>query len=235
METGSPPSGGSRSIIAGIRPLGLSLRNSALNCSPRVMLTGNTVYGSPHSSSITDIFQPFGVGAKYSSIMTGSCLKRSGGLLDAGKREPGLLEPPLEHRNSVIAPELLATENADWHAEDLVGRSFLLGLLIVALTIAVEISPIIFAGESELIHEFRHGFDFVDGQFAPEEQFVDAAAVIDDLTVFVGDQAANQRRGRVIDLERPSDNLLVGPLVCRPPGVHIGVLNLVFGVDASLS
>src|ERR1700730_4743892 len=132
----------------------------------------------------------------------------SGGLLDPGKRQAGLLQPPLQHRNAVIAPELLAEENADRHAEDLVDRGLLLRILVVALTIAVEIRPIVRAGETELIDEFCHGLDLVDRQLALEKQFEDAAAVFDDFSMFLREQAADQRRRRVVDLERAANDLL---------------------------
>ena len=62
IATGSPPPGGSRSTMAGIRLLGDNARNAGENCSPRPMFTGFTLYGRPHSSSMMEIFQPFGVG-----------------------------------------------------------------------------------------------------------------------------------------------------------------------------
>jgi len=58
--TGSPST--SWSTIAGIRLLGLIARKSGLNWSPRPMLTGINRYASSHSSSMMEIFQPFGVG-----------------------------------------------------------------------------------------------------------------------------------------------------------------------------
>ena len=48
--------------MAGIRLLGDNARNAGENCSPRPMFTGFTLYGRPHSSSMMEIFQPFGVG-----------------------------------------------------------------------------------------------------------------------------------------------------------------------------
>src|SRR2546422_2786255 len=60
-EIGFPP-GPSGSTIAGMRLFGEIARNSGLNWSPWPMLTGYTTYGSPHSSSMIEIFQPFGVG-----------------------------------------------------------------------------------------------------------------------------------------------------------------------------
>src|SRR5450631_3265618 len=96
----------------------------------------------------------------------------SGGLLGPGEREPGLLEATLEHRDAVIAPELLAAENADRHAEDLIGCGLLLRSLIVALSLAVEIGAVIFAGQTELIHEFGHGLDLIDRELTLEEQLI---------------------------------------------------------------
>ena len=58
-----------RSIIAGMRPLGLMRRNSGVFCSPLLRLIGCTVYGMPISSSMTEAFQPLGVDAVYRSII----------------------------------------------------------------------------------------------------------------------------------------------------------------------
>ena len=50
------------STMAGMRLLGEIARNSGVNCSPFWMSTYFTVYGSPVSSSMMEIFQPLGVG-----------------------------------------------------------------------------------------------------------------------------------------------------------------------------
>src|SRR5665213_723445 len=64
---GLPP-GPSGSTIAGMRLFGLILRKSGLNCSPWLILTGWTEYGSPISSSATEILRPLGVFQVQSSI-----------------------------------------------------------------------------------------------------------------------------------------------------------------------
>ena len=59
---------------------------------------------------------------KYSSIKGGlSFAALLGGLRCPGERKTGLLKPPLEHRNPIIAPELFAAENADRDTENLIG------------------------------------------------------------------------------------------------------------------
>src|SRR6185436_20045541 len=68
MLTGLP-SGPSGSTIAGILLFGLSLRKAGAICSPLLMFTGITVYGSPISSSATEIFRPFGVFQVCSSMV----------------------------------------------------------------------------------------------------------------------------------------------------------------------
>ena len=60
--SGAPPPSGSWSTMAGMRLLGLMRRKSALNCSPPPMSTGMVWYARPHSSSMMEAFQPFGVG-----------------------------------------------------------------------------------------------------------------------------------------------------------------------------
>src|ERR1700682_1631191 len=63
------PSGPSGSTIAGILLLGLIARKSGAICSPLVMLTGKTLYGSSISSSATLILRPFGVFQVCSSMV----------------------------------------------------------------------------------------------------------------------------------------------------------------------
>src|SRR5258705_3661941 len=63
------PSGPSGSTIAGILLLGLIARKSGAICSPLVMFTGITLYGSPISSSATLILRPFGVFQVCSSMV----------------------------------------------------------------------------------------------------------------------------------------------------------------------
>src|SRR3954447_3524018 len=68
MLTRLPP-GPSGSTIAGILLLGLIARKSGAICSPLVMFTGITLYGSAISSSATLILRPFGVFQVCSSII----------------------------------------------------------------------------------------------------------------------------------------------------------------------
>src|SRR3979411_1057785 len=63
------PSGPSGSTIAGILLFGLIARNAGAVCSPLVILTGKTLYGSPISSSATLILRPFGVFQVWSSMV----------------------------------------------------------------------------------------------------------------------------------------------------------------------
>src|SRR5262249_16301551 len=51
-----------------MRLLGEIARNRGLNWSPLEMLTGITVYGREHSSSMIVIFQPLGVAREYGSM-----------------------------------------------------------------------------------------------------------------------------------------------------------------------
>ena len=51
----------SRSTIAGMRLLGLILRNSGLNWSPLPMSMACAAYSRPHSSSMMETLRPLGV------------------------------------------------------------------------------------------------------------------------------------------------------------------------------
>src|SRR5580692_1420248 len=63
---GLPP-GPSESTIAGMRWLGVILRNSGLNWSPAPILTGITLYSRPNSSSAMCTLWPLGVGHDQTS------------------------------------------------------------------------------------------------------------------------------------------------------------------------
>ena len=56
-------------MIAGILLLGLMARKSGAICSPLLIFTGKTLYGSPISSSATLILRPFGVFQVWSSMV----------------------------------------------------------------------------------------------------------------------------------------------------------------------
>jgi len=60
-ESGSPPSAGAPSTMAGMRLLGEVLRNPGANCSPRPMSTGTMRYSRPDSSRNMVSLWPLGV------------------------------------------------------------------------------------------------------------------------------------------------------------------------------
>src|SRR5258708_25408889 len=99
------PSGPAGSTIAGILLLGLMARKSGAICSPLVMLIGMTLYGSPISSSATDILRPFGVFQVCSSMVISSSQRLS------VPRNPGPLQPRFQH----VVPA---------RAEPVIGRRF---------------------------------------------------------------------------------------------------------------
>src|SRR6266852_2230434 len=73
------PSGPSGSTIAGILLLGLIARKSGAICSPLVIFTGMTLYGSCISSSATLILRPFGVFQVCSSMVISVIPRERGG------------------------------------------------------------------------------------------------------------------------------------------------------------
>src|SRR5690242_21861198 len=95
---------------------------------------------------------------------------QSGGLLFAGERKALLLQPSLEHRDPVVAPELLAAENADRNAEDPILLALLLGFVIVATAIILEIDSIVPAGHAKRLDEALDCVNLVDREFTAEEQ-----------------------------------------------------------------
>src|SRR5580693_2251809 len=82
------PPGPSGSTIAGILLLGLIARNAGAICSPLLMLTGKTLYGSPISSSATLILRPFGVFQVCSSMVIFVFPLRCADITYPGTRQP---------------------------------------------------------------------------------------------------------------------------------------------------
>src|ERR1700753_3982178 len=63
------PSGPSGSTIAGILLFGLISRNAGAICSPLVMLTGTTLYGSSIFSHAIEVFRAFGLFQVWNSMV----------------------------------------------------------------------------------------------------------------------------------------------------------------------
>src|SRR5262249_35259900 len=137
--------------------------------------------------------------------------------------------------NPVIAPELLAAENADRNAEDLILLALLLRLIIFAAAVALEISAIVRAGHAKRLDEAFDRVDLVNREFPAEEQLIDETAVFEQAALLLRKQTADERRRRLEDFQRAADDLLVAPLVRCSPRVHVGILDLVFRIDAALS
>ena len=128
----------------------------------------------------------------------------------ARERQPRLGKAVLEQADAVVAPERLALEDEDGHAEDLVGRGFFLRRLVVAHAVAGEIVAIGLLGQPHRRDHAGHGVRLVHLQLAAEELVEHDAAVLDEPPVLLGEQAADQRRCGVVDLERALDDEAAG-------------------------
>src|SRR5712675_1608043 len=107
MLTRLPP-GPSGSTIAGILLFGLIARNAGAICSPLVILTGKTWYGSPISSSATLILRPFGVFQVWSSMVIFVIPRESGGYLVT--RNLTALQPPSGNMGHAVDGAISALE-----------------------------------------------------------------------------------------------------------------------------
>jgi hypothetical protein len=116
-----------------------------------------------------------------------------------------------------------------------VGRGFLLCGLVVLQTLAGEILPIFGLGETHRGNVSCNRVRLIHLQFAAEELGEHRAAVLQEPPVPFGKQTAHQRRGCVINLERPFDDEAAGSQVGPAASIEVGILDLVLGIDAALT
>src|SRR5262245_55329988 len=150
-------------------------------------------------------------------------------------RQPGFGEPPFEQPDAVMAPERLALENEDRHAENLVRRRLLVRPLVLGHALAREVVAIRRLRQAEAGDNAGDGVRLVHLQLATEELVKYQAAVLQEAPLPLGEQPANERRRAVVDLERPLDDKSAGPQVGPAPRVEVGVPDLVLGIDAALA
>src|ERR1700688_1716612 len=98
-------------------------------------------------------------------------------------REPDFPKPRLEERHAVVAPEGLALEEEERHAENPIGARLLLGALVGGTPFAREISEIVALGEAELGDHSGDRRGLIDLELAQKEALVDDAAVIEEPAV----------------------------------------------------
>src|SRR5262249_11419134 len=133
-----------------------------------------------------------------------------------------------------MAPERLASEDEERHAEDVVGLGLGLRLLIAARALRGDVAPIVGGGKAEAGDHAGDRVDMVDLQLTPEEGRVDLPAVVQDSALRLGEEPADQGRRAVVNLERALQHDAAA-LVRPAPRVEIGILHLVFRIDAPLA
>src|SRR5216684_3787952 len=120
-------------------------------------------------------------------------------------REAGLAEALFEDGYPVMAPEGLAFEDEERYAEDVIGFRLLLRATVGEGALALEIFAILFGRETEIRDQQGDGIRLVGFELAAKKKFVRLAAVIEQPAVFVGEESANQRGRRIVDLQRPAN------------------------------
>jgi len=147
--------------------------------------------------------------------------------------EAGFGETLFEDRDTVVAPKWLAREEKQRHPKDVVVGGLLLRAFVVADALGAEIVPVLLTGETDARQQFRDRVGLVGFELAAEEKLERLAAVIEQASMPFGEQAADQRRRAVVDLQRPADQKAarLGPSA----GVKVGVARLELGIDAALA
>src|SRR5579885_359044 len=139
----------------------------------------------------------------------------------------------LQHRQTIVAPERFVLEQEQRNPKDVVVRGFLLRPGPRVESRSAEVRAIFGGRQVQSCNYSGYGVGLIDLQLTPEEQFVDFAAVFEQAPVFVREQAADQRRGGVVNLERAADYETAGR---RPPSrVQVRVFRLVLGIDTALA
>ena len=110
-----------------------------------------------------------------------------------------------------MSPEALAAKDEDRDAEDVVGVRLLDAGLERGGAVAGEVGAVVGAGLAELGDQSGDLLGEVDLELAPEEARVDLLGVGAEEPVALGEQPADQRRGRIVDLERTLDRKAAAP------------------------
>src|SRR5262245_35877181 len=113
------------------------------------------------------------------------------------KRQSGFGEPPFEQPDAVMAPERLALEDEDRHAEDLVRRRLLVRALVLGHALAPEVGAIRRLRQAEAGDDAGNGVRLVHLQLAAEELVEHQAAVLQEAPLPLGEQPADERRRAV--------------------------------------
>src|ERR1035437_5495896 len=139
----------------------------------------------------------------------------------------------LENRDAVVTPERFAVEEEQRYAEDVVGGGFLLGALIGGGAFTRQIFAIVVGGHAQACDYARARVALIGLELAAKEHLENSTAVIEQAAVLIREQAADQRRRRVVNLQRPANNQAArfGPSA----RVEIRVARLVFGVETALA
>jgi hypothetical protein len=139
----------------------------------------------------------------------------------------------LERRHAVVAPERLAFEHEERHAEDMILGGFLLAALVGLPSVASGIVEVLLGGETEAADQLRHGLRLVGLEFTKKEPLERLATIVEKATVLPREQPADRCGGRIVDLQRAAypETARLRPAT----RVHVGILDLVLGIDAALA
>ena len=143
-------------------------------------------------------------------------------------------EPLLEQRHPVVAPELLAVQDEQRHAEHVVGVRLFDARLELLRAVSGQELAIGVGVVAELADQRRHLRGLVDLEPVLEEAREHLEAVALEEALALREQAPDQRRRGVVDLARAADQEPAAPV--RPaPRVQVRIARLPLGIDAALA
>src|SRR3984893_17124257 len=115
--------------------------------------------------------------------------------------KPGFREPMLQRRAAVVAPERLAAEDEEWHAEDVIGGCLLLAAFVGEAAFARQIVEIFLAGKIQTVQQPGYRVGLIGLEFAQEELFEREPPVIEQSAMLLRKQYPNRGKRGVVNLQ----------------------------------
>src|SRR5262249_31375459 len=159
--------------------------------------------------------------------------RRSGCRTFVADCEASLFEPLFEQRKPVVTPERFAREQEEGHAEHVVRGCLFLTTLVGRTAFPGQILEIVPIRQAKVRDQPSHSFRLIGFELAQKEFFEGQPAKVEQWAVGAGEYPADRRGGGVIDFQRAAD-----PETARfrpAPSIHVGVFDLVLGIDAALT
>src|SRR5262249_16314055 len=147
--------------------------------------------------------------------------------------EASFCQPLFEQPKPVVTPEPFVREHEKGHAEHVVRGCLFLAALVGGPAFPSQIFEIVPVGHAKFPNQPSYGFRLIGFELAQEKLLEGQPAKVEQSALRVGKQAADRRRSGVVYFQRTAD-----PQTARfrpAPSIHIGVFDLVLGIDAALA